>query len=187
MAHRRLTEIPQDSTLRQTEAFRSIEQRWADEILRAAEESPDPDERRRLLDKVAKTPEVDAERRLKAASELAKLDDEGLEAVDVADLPTADNKGRKLKPGVAMSTKAKPAPGTTPRRARPPSGTGMASKTQKVGVRPTITPPDEGEDGRRNQARGPRRASPAAPEAGAEAAGACSDRFRADSRPAVLR
>jgi hypothetical protein len=149
MAHRRLSEIPQDSTLRQTEAFRSIEQRWADEILKAAEESPDPAERRRLLDTVAKTPEVDAERRLKAAGELAKLDDEGLQAVDVADLPSADNKGRKVKPSMAMSTKAKPAPATTPRRARPQSSTGMTSKTQKVGVRPTVTAPD-GEDAEEN-------------------------------------
>jgi pSer/pThr/pTyr-binding forkhead associated (FHA) protein len=142
MAHRKLSEIPQDSTLRQTEAFRAIEQRWADEILRAAEESPDPEERRSLLDTVAKTPEVDAERRLRAASELAKLD-EGLEAVDVADLPSADNKGRKLKPSVAMGTKSKPPAGTTPRRARPQPNTGAAAKTQKVGVRPTITPPDD--------------------------------------------
>lgn len=145
MAHRKLSEIPQDSTLRQTEAFRSIEQRWADEILRAAEESPDPEERRSLLDTVAKTPEVDAERRLRAASELAKLD-EGLEAVDVADLPSADNKSRKLKPSMAMSTKSKTTSGTTPRRARPQTSTGAAAKTQKVGVRATVTAPDGDQD-----------------------------------------
>jgi hypothetical protein len=144
MAHRRLAEIPQDSTLRQTEVFRDIEQRWADEILRAANESPDLEERRRLLDTVAKTPEVDADRRTRAANELAKLD-EGLEAVDVADLPSADGKGRKgSKPSGAlvMNGKAKPAAGAaTPRR----SPASAVPKTQRVGLRPTLTPPADRE------------------------------------------
>src|SRR6185436_8739897 len=90
-AHRKLAEIPPDSSVRQSEVFKSIERRWADEIFKAAEESPDPGERRSLLDKVAKTLEVDAERRQRAVTELAKLD-EGVEAVDVADLPSAESK-----------------------------------------------------------------------------------------------
>jgi ABC transport system ATP-binding/permease protein len=131
-AHRKLTEIPQDSSLRQSEAFKSIERRWADEIFKAAEESPDPEERRNLLDKVAKTPEVDAERRLRAASELAKLE-EGVEAVDVADLPSADGKNHpkpgKPAPSVAFAAnKPKPplaAPGA-PRRPHPPAASARA-------------------------------------------------------------
>jgi pSer/pThr/pTyr-binding forkhead associated (FHA) protein len=150
LAHRRLSEIPQDSTLRQTDVFREIEQRWADEILRAANESPDLEERRRLLDTVAKTPEVDADRRTRAANELAKLD-ENLEAVDVADLPSAD-KGRKgSKPSVPVPNgKPKPAPSAaTPRRspARPQPATSTPPKTQRVGIRPTLTAPaDQGSD-----------------------------------------
>ncbi len=135
MAHHRLAEIPQDSNLRQTPDFKAIEQRWADEILRAAGESPDPEERRRLLDKVAKTQEVDAQRRQRAADELAKLD-EGLEAVGVEDLPTADGRSsrtRALKPGVAVNTArpkaAAPAPQT--RRVRAQSGVVMTAKAQK--------------------------------------------------------
>jgi pSer/pThr/pTyr-binding forkhead associated (FHA) protein len=142
MAHRRLAEIPQDSALRQTEPFRAIEQSWADEIFKAAGESPDPDERRSLLDKVARTPEVDAERRLKAASELAKLDD-NLEAVDVSDLPSADARRKGMKPGsVALNNKGKiiapSGTGVPPRRA-------IVGKTQKVGVRATVVPPVEPE------------------------------------------
>jgi hypothetical protein len=124
MAHRKLGEIPQDSTLRQSDDFKNIERRWADEIFKAADESPDPQERRSLLDKVAKTPEVDAERRLKAANELAKLD-EGVEAVDVADLPKADAQGAHAKPApkppapvataAAVTNKPK-LPPTPPRR-----------------------------------------------------------------------
>jgi hypothetical protein len=147
LAHRRLAEIPQDSTLRQTQVFREIEQRWADEILRAANESPDLEERRRLLDTVAKTPEVDVDRRTRAANELAKLD-ENLEAVDVSDLPSADAKNRKAKSSSAlvMNGKPKPAAGAaTPRRsaARPPAAASSAPKTQRVGIRPTLTPPVE--------------------------------------------
>jgi ABC transport system ATP-binding/permease protein len=147
MAHRRLAEIPQDSTLRQTDVFRDIEQRWADEILRAANDSPDLDERRRLLDTVAKTPEVDTDRRTRAANELAKLD-ESLEAVDVADLPSADGKARKgSKPSGAlvMNGKTKPtAAAAAPRRSttRPPPSAPTAPKTQRVGMRPTPTSPD---------------------------------------------
>jgi pSer/pThr/pTyr-binding forkhead associated (FHA) protein len=150
MAHRRLAEIPQDSTLRQTATFRDIEQRWADEILRAANESPDLEERRRLLDTVAKTPEVDADRRTRAVNELAKLE-ENLEAVDVADLPSADGKGRKggkASGALVMNGKTKPAAGTpTPRRspARVSASASTAPKTQKVGMRPTLTPPPERE------------------------------------------
>jgi pSer/pThr/pTyr-binding forkhead associated (FHA) protein len=150
LAHRRLAEIPQDSTLRQTEVFRDIEQRWADEILRAANESPDLEERRRLLDTVAKTPEVDADRRSRAANELAKLD-EGLEAVDVADLPSADGKGRKgskASGALVMNGKTKPPAGAaTPRRSptRPAPAPSAPAKTQRVGIRPTLTPPAERE------------------------------------------
>ncbi|HWO14437.1 MAG TPA: FHA domain-containing protein [Polyangiaceae bacterium] len=147
MAHRRLADIPQDSTLRQTDAYRDIEQRWADEILRAASDSPDLEERRRLLDTVAKTPEVDADRRTRAASELAKLD-ENLEAVDVADLPTADAKGRKpgkQQAGLAMSKpKAVPATASTPRRSPSP----ITGKTQRVGMRPVV-----GADGEADEPR----------------------------------
>jgi pSer/pThr/pTyr-binding forkhead associated (FHA) protein len=156
MAHRKLSEIPQDSTLRQTEAFRDIEQRWADEIFKTADESPDPEERRSLLDKVARTPEVDAERRLRAASELAKLGDD-LEAMDVADLPNADSRSsrpRGSKPStVVMSGKSRVIHGTAPRRARAQPGSPPVAKTQKVGVRPTVTAPPAAEEDEGSQTK----------------------------------
>jgi len=151
LAHRRLAEIPQDSTLRQTPMFKDIEQRWADEILRAANESPDLEERRRLLDTVAKTPEVDVDRRTRAANELAKLD-ENLEAVDVSDLPSADGKNRKASKSsnaLVMNGKTKPPTGAaTPRRSatRPQPTTSSTPQTKRVGIRPTLTPSDQGAD-----------------------------------------
>lgn len=130
-AHRKLGEIPPDSSVRQSEAFKSIERRWADEIFKAAEESPDPGERRSLLDKVAKTLEVDPERRQRAVTELAKLD-EGVQAVDVADLPSAEGKNhpKAVKPPVpsvavaANKPVSKPtlAVANPPRRAHAPTG-----------------------------------------------------------------
>jgi hypothetical protein len=146
LAHRKLAEIPQDSTLRQTEAFRAIERQWADEILRAAAESPDAEERRSLLDTVAKNPGVDAERRQRAANELAKLE-EGLEAVDVADLPSADGRrrGSAKASSVALNSKVKAAQPAVPRRARPQPGVVAPAKTQRASVRPAV-PAEETED-----------------------------------------
>lgn len=143
-AHRKLAEIPQDSSLRQSEAFKSIERRWADEIFKAAEESPDPQERRNLLDKVAKTPEVDAERRQRAASELAKLD-EGVQAVDVADLPSADGKPH-LKPApkpptsVALAAKPKPQPPAAPAPRRQPAVAKRSEDQGEGGAAPVPAP-----------------------------------------------
>jgi hypothetical protein len=95
LAHRKLEEIPADSPLRQSPDFQAIEGQWADEIFKVASDSPDLEERRSLLDKVASTPEVDSERRLRAADELSRLSQaEELEAVDVADLPRADSRPR---------------------------------------------------------------------------------------------
>lgn len=152
MAHRKLGEIPQDSTLRQSDEFKNIERRWADEIFKAADESPDPAERRSLLDKVAKTPEVDAERRLKAANELAKLD-EGVQAVDVADLPNADGKGAHPKPQKPVAAppaatappvavaKAKPPVVTPPRRPHPASKSRDGEDGTSEGTETPAPPP----------------------------------------------
>ena len=147
LAHRKLAEIPQDSALRQTEAFRAIERQWADELLKAASESPDAEERRSLLDTVAKNPGVDAERRLRAASELAKLD-EGLEAVDVADLPSADNRRRQGAKAASVAVNGKPraVPAQVPRRARP--GVVTPAKTQRASVRPAATDSSETDEDR---------------------------------------
>ncbi|HEU4577072.1 MAG TPA: FHA domain-containing protein [Polyangiaceae bacterium] len=165
-AHRKLSEIPQDSSLRQSEAFKSIERRWADEIFKAAEESPDPVERRSLLDKVAKTPEVDPERRQRAATELAKLE-EGVSSVDVADLPSAEkNHGKNAKPQTSVALAANkpkppaPAPSPTPRRAHAP-------------VAPRTRTGDDGADARTEApeapppaTRPPPKQQPPAPEPG---------------------
>lgn len=164
LAHRKLAEIPQDSALRQTEAFRAIERQWADELLKAAAESPDAEERRSLLDTVAKNPGVDAERRQRAANELAKLD-EGLEAVDVADLPSADGRRRAnaKTSSVAMNSKAKAAQPPVPRRARPQAGVVAPAKTQRASVRPAVSAPAGETEDKADEAPEPPPAPPPKP------------------------
>lgn len=67
----------------------------------------------------------------------------------MADLPSADGKGKKVsKPSTAlvMNGKTKPAASSsTPRRspARPQPTPSAAPKTQRVGIRPTLTAPAE--------------------------------------------
>ena len=72
--------------------------------------------------------------------------------MDVSDLPSADGKTRKqnkTSSALVMNGKAKPAPGaTTPRRssARPPPAASSTPKTQRVGIRPTLSPDQDAED-----------------------------------------
>lgn len=90
LAHRKLSGIPAGSPLRQTQAFLAVERQWADELLKLAADSPEREERRALLRKVAQTPGVGSERRTRAAQQLAKLEAEGeLKVVDVSELPQA--------------------------------------------------------------------------------------------------
>jgi pSer/pThr/pTyr-binding forkhead associated (FHA) protein len=147
LAHRKLNEVPADSAIRQTEEFKEIERRWADEIFRAAEVSPDPAERRRMLERIARTTALDPDRRRRAADELAKLDAE-VEAVPVSDLPNADPKGR-AKMAVVAKPKQPPRKPNTP-SSRPASATGgaaselgEASGSESAEPAPTPAPPAE--------------------------------------------
>jgi len=74
-AHRKLGEIPTDSSLRQSADFVEIEQRWADLLFVAAEGEPDREVKRQIFDQIARAPGVDAERRKRAADQLAQLDE----------------------------------------------------------------------------------------------------------------
>jgi pSer/pThr/pTyr-binding forkhead associated (FHA) protein len=124
LAHRKLNDVPADSALRQSEEFKDIERRWADEIFRAAEVSPDPAERRRMLERIARTTALDPDRRRRAADELAKLDAE-VDAVPVSDLPNADPRGRAKMAAAAKQQPPRPQRKVmAPSRASRPSGAG---------------------------------------------------------------
>jgi hypothetical protein len=137
LAHRKLNDVPADSAIRQSEEFKEIERRWADEIFRAAEVSPDPAERRRMLERIARTTALDTDRRNRALEELKKLDAE-VEAVPVSDLPNADAKGRAKMTVVAKQKQPrKPA---TP-SSRPSASGGAASEGGETGSESAVAAP----------------------------------------------
>lgn len=85
-ARARAGQIPDDSNLRDTPEFKTIQATWADQVLAKASQSEDQAEKRRLLEEVARATAVDSIRRKRAANDLAAL---GGETVDVSDLPSA--------------------------------------------------------------------------------------------------
>ncbi|MET0410167.1 MAG: FHA domain-containing protein [Polyangiaceae bacterium] len=144
LAHRKLNDIPADSALRQSEEFKEIERRWADEIFRAAEVSPDPAERRRMLERIARTSALDDDRRRRAQEELDKLDDE-VQAVPVSDLPNADAKGR-AKMTVVAKQKPPRKPATPSSRSSAAAGAaseGGAAASESAAPAPSPAPPAE--------------------------------------------
>lgn len=101
-ARARVSQIPEDSNLRDTPEFRAIQATWADQLLTQASQAQDPAEKRRLLEEVARATAVDSMRRKRAANDLAAL---GGETIDVSDLPSAPRAAapRTDKPGAAVA------------------------------------------------------------------------------------
>jgi hypothetical protein len=91
-AHDHLKQIPETSLLRDGPEFRSLEGSWADTMLQAALGETDPAKKRSILDEVARSTEVDAERREKASAALTAL---ASAAVDVAELPSSAEAGEE--------------------------------------------------------------------------------------------
>lgn len=105
-AHLKLREIPKESSLRQSPVLKRIEERWADEMFRAAEHSPDPAERRLLLDAIAGSPDVDGARRSRAAEMSRELSKPP--AWTIQDLPhEADSPERSATAGGAEGKRAR--------------------------------------------------------------------------------
>jgi pSer/pThr/pTyr-binding forkhead associated (FHA) protein len=122
-AHAKLLELPATSAERNSQVFRMIEGRWADAIMEAAEKETDVDAKRGLLDQVAKSTGVDQQRRTRAASALAALDDAGTMEID--ELPESSTSG-------STNTTAAPTPPkpSSPLR-RPPTAAGERGGSQK--------------------------------------------------------
>jgi len=88
-AVRKTAEIPPTSNARKTADYRQIQGAWADALFAQVAASPDPAQKRALLDQVSRATNVDAARRQRAANDLATLD---AQSVDVKDLPSAPKK-----------------------------------------------------------------------------------------------
>jgi pSer/pThr/pTyr-binding forkhead associated (FHA) protein len=69
-AHLELRRIPEDSSLRESERYRALEDRWAEAMFEKAENATDPAEKRRLLYEISDATTVSGEKR-KKATELA--------------------------------------------------------------------------------------------------------------------
>lgn len=86
-AHERLRSLPDPSAIATAPEFRRIEAEWADAMLQAALGETDPAKKRAILDEVARTPSVDAQRRglaAKALSALSASPTVGLDELDSA-------------------------------------------------------------------------------------------------------
>lgn len=136
-AHAHVATLPEDSNLRRSAEFRDIEGQWADSVFKAAEAAGDPADKRRLLDRVAKTTTVDDGRRKLAADKIASLEGG---AVDPSELERAPgvpivDKGA-LKEGIVRKNPFgddPPAPGMAPAPAAPKVG---APKAAAPGAHP---------------------------------------------------
>jgi pSer/pThr/pTyr-binding forkhead associated (FHA) protein len=95
-AHVKVTsEIPEESNARQSEEFKQIEARWADMLLDMGRRETDPQKKRSLFDRVAKTTSVPSEKRKTALTEMQALD----QGVDVSELPSAPKTVASATPG----------------------------------------------------------------------------------------
>jgi len=81
----RVSAIPEGSNLRESPDFKAIQDGWADSLFKKAAATEDASEKRAILDRIARSPTVEAGRRKRAASE---LDEMQKSAVNVADLPS---------------------------------------------------------------------------------------------------
>lgn len=80
-------EIPEDSNLRESTAFKEIQSKWADGVLDQAAKETDRTRKRQLLDQIAKSPDVGSMLRKRAANEIAALD---ADSVGIEQLPSAE-------------------------------------------------------------------------------------------------
>ncbi len=148
-AHRRINEgIPETSNARQSEEFRDIEAKWADSLFKQARETDDLDEKKRLLDRIAKATGVDSTRRKQASSELEKLSGAGVDVSELPQIPkveasqaappTAPSGGALVrknpfdsptpKAAPKPAPEAAPAPKTTPKNAIDDAASGDRTK-----------------------------------------------------------
>lgn len=65
-AHKMLRRIPENSPIRESDDFKAIEDKWADFMFAQAEASDDNDAKRRLLDAIAESTSVSADKRQRA-------------------------------------------------------------------------------------------------------------------------
>jgi hypothetical protein len=96
-------EIPEESNLRESTAFKEIQAKWADGVLKQAAKETDRTKKRALLDQIAKSPDVGSMLRKRAANDIAALD---ADSVGIEQLPSAEKHTKP--PDVPTPTVAPP-------------------------------------------------------------------------------
>jgi pSer/pThr/pTyr-binding forkhead associated (FHA) protein len=116
-AQKKSQEIPEDSNLRESTAFKEIQTKWADGLLARASAEPDRTKKRSLLDQIAKSPDVGSMLRKRAANEIAALD---ADSVGIEQLPSAEKHSKAPDAPPTQNTATTPPPTTAP---SPPAST----------------------------------------------------------------
>lgn len=109
-AHAKLLDLPKESLEGSSDLVRTIEGKWADAIIEAAQNETDVEAKRGLLDEVAKNANVDQQRRTRASSLLDELNDAG--AMEIEELPESTTSAATPK----KSTTTRHSPVTQTRR-----------------------------------------------------------------------
>jgi pSer/pThr/pTyr-binding forkhead associated (FHA) protein len=104
-ALRKSQEIPEESNLRESTAFKEIQAKWADGVLNQAARETDRTKKRALLDQIAKSPDVGSMLRKRAANDIAALD---ADSVGIEQLPSAEKHTKP--PDVPTPTVVTPPP-----------------------------------------------------------------------------
>jgi hypothetical protein len=123
-AHDKLGKVPENSPVRDDAQFKAIEGKWADAQFEKAQAATDPVEKRRILNSIAATPTVDADRRRRAADMLQQVEPAVPEPVTPRYVPPSTGGGQYVPPTPAT-------PGHTP---EPPTPSVKATDPKPVDV-----------------------------------------------------
>lgn len=144
-AMERAEHLPSASNLRNSADFKLIQSAWADDLFGKAAASNDPQEKRSLLDRIARSTSLDPIRRKRAASELDAMQKA---AVDVTDLPSeqgisVEAAGSAAAPSpasaadaIAADAEPVPAAAAAPKK---PSGVAAAKPPAPATAKPSPT------------------------------------------------
>jgi pSer/pThr/pTyr-binding forkhead associated (FHA) protein len=141
-AHKLVNElVSQSSPARQSQAFRNVENTWADSMIQRAEKEPDIAKKRQLLHEVEASTTVDETRRKTANDSLAQLD--SLTSPNPSQLPTASlrDAGAVVVDSNAIVI---PPPGPTARKplVADPGSTAVSTTAPQPTTKPTSTAAD---------------------------------------------
>jgi pSer/pThr/pTyr-binding forkhead associated (FHA) protein len=129
-ALRKAQEIPEDSNLRESTAFKEIQSKWADSLFAHAANETDRTKKRTILDRVARSTQVSSMQRKRAYNEIAALD---ADSVGIDQLPVADKTSRPPDPAPAPKVQdTTPASAPEKERTAPPPAP-PAPKPKKAG------------------------------------------------------